>query len=260
MVPDELSGAVCEAERAWKQRVRAAHQLINSGGQNPGFARVLDCSRGFVTLARETFVPKSLEERLAEGVSASPRRAFEIGRALCEILRCLNSLTVHILDLAPDWIACESTPILRIVQIMDPTAVIPAVGVLPEYRGLEAGVADEPAHPERAQVFLVGALVLGLIRGTTGLLRHGLFPRGQSASFAALAGRAQFADEPPQRIAGPLVTDIQDGLRLARQNMQAGEAVEVLRHCLAEQSGQRYPALADLEAAIAYILSYPGHA
>ena len=247
LMPPDLACHSQEAHSAWRDRIEAATKLRRHGLLPETVAVVLDCAApsapGYVILRCEK-VARSLRARISAEDLLSPREALELGLALCDILSLLNGCGVSIHDLNPARIAFKNSPAQRLVQLMDPTAVTAASGVLPEFRSgkhMSDSLSREPS-----QVFLIGALILGLMRETTDLLRTGDFPSGISASLAALAGKREFADEPAETITIPLITEIDRRARRFGQRLHADRVVETLRWSLAEHRDERFPSLNDL--------------
>jgi hypothetical protein len=203
-----------------------------------------------VVLKRSELGARSLETWLLAGDAPSIRESLELGVALCEILGYLNGIGIPVLDLSLSWIAHEVSAGLRFVQLMDPTAVVPAPGVLPEARDGASDGLGEPDAPEPSQVFLVGAVVLAAFCGTAEVLQAGDISPGRSASFAHLAGYPDRADDRAERIAEPLATDLERRTAAGRDRVEVRRAVEVLRWSLAESRDARYRTLAELSAGL----------
>jgi hypothetical protein len=258
LIPSEDAGRSAEARCHWEHRIKAARRLRHHGNMPGTVAGVLDHGEDrslvYIVIGHESGT-RSLGRSVEFGDLPSPRDSLRLGLALCDILGYLNGLGVHVRDLPLSRIVFKESDSIRLTRLMDPTAVYPVPGVLPEFREGEAFGVEELPPPEPSQIFLVSTLVLALMGGTTEALRCRDYPRGRSASLATLAGRRELADDPPARVAEPLVADLDRRAREFGERIDARRAVEVLRWGLAERRDDRHASLAifsaDLRKALA---------
>lgn len=255
LVPSDDAAQSSEAEGCWLRRLETA-EILQQGAAvsqviRPCVHREADVSCG-IALLRSDFARRTLAERVRGSNGLSPRESVELGISICGILGSLNARGIHVLDLSPEWIAFDWSEGQRFTQLLDPTAVIPGSGLLPEWRGAELGIAEasELGQPETSQVFLIGSLVLALICETVEDFLTADFPNGRSATFACLSGARNLADSHATSIAAPLVAD------LARKAAQFGDRidsdalVESLRWSVAEHRDERFDSLSEFAAAL----------
>ena len=209
-----------------------------------------DTTPGYIIL-RTAPVSDSLRRRIQAGDPPSPHESVELGIALCQILSFLNGRGVSVRDLSTARIAYKNSAAQRLVHLMDPAAVIPGRRRASRVSARHGFDRQATAVSRAVPGFPRRRLVLALICKTSELLRTGSFPTGQSASLASLAGQRQFADEPADRITGPLVAELQQAAREYSQRVHADRAVEALRWSVAESRDDRYPSLGELAAAFA---------
>jgi len=255
LVPSEDAAASSDAERYWQQRFQTA-QLLQAQTASPQIARVVP-HREFeflcgITLLRSEFARRTIADRIQGGHRLSPRECVELGISLCGILGALNAHGVHVIDLSPKWIAFDWSPGQRFTQLLDPTAVIPGCGLLPEWRGGDFGLAEATAlpKPEVSQVFLIGAIVLSLLRQTNEEFDAAQFPTGRSATFACLSGSGQLADSHGSTIAAPLVADVEREAAIFHELIDAKAIVEALQWSVAERPIDRFDTLLLLSRAL----------
>ncbi len=252
LLPSEAAADSEEASEAWRARVLAAARLNAHPVRvrTALISRVIDCaaaaSPAYVILEPAQREVWTLAKRIRVADPPTPPQLLELAIALCEVLGTLNAASVRVMDLRPDVVAFQHAPSLRITELLDPTAVWPIGGLVPELRldGVSLATAlSAPEAAERAQVFLIAALVLGVLRNTTQALSAPVPPHGKSSSFAMLAAAPQMVDAEPDRIAEPLIED----LRRIYPNRDHHRAIEhlvaTLRWALSEEPDERYQSL-----------------
>lgn len=182
----------------------------------------------------------------------SPRECVDLGISLCGILGLLNARRIHVLDLSPEWIAFDWSEGQRFTQLLDPTAVIPGRGLLPEWRGAELGLAEasELGQSESSQVFLIGSLVLALLCETVDDFLTADFPDGKSATFACLGGARHLADSHASSISAPLGADLARKAAQFGDRMDSNAVVESLRWSVAERRDERFDSLLSFAATL----------
>ncbi len=255
LVPSDDAATSPEAEKCWRKRIETALYLQRTTATSQ-VARVLlhteaESACG-IALLRSEFTRRTLADRVQGGDCLSPRECVELGISLCGILGALNAHGINVLDLSPSWIAFDWGAGQRFTQLLDPTAVIPGRGLLPEWRGTELGLADaaELAKPEPSQVFLVGALVLALMCRTIDDLLAEQFPNGRSATFASLSGSRNLADSHSNSIAAPLVADLTRKAAHFHEEIDSQAVVEALQWSVAERHDERFDTLLRFAAAM----------
>ena len=248
LVPSELSATSPEAERCWCKRIEAAQRLQRM----PTFSQIarvllqneaeIPCG---IALVRTEFTRRTLADRFQASERLSIRECIELGISLCGILGTLNAQGIHVLDLSQSWIAFDWSAGQRFTQLLDPTAVIPGHGLLPEWRGVELGMADaaELANPETSQVLLIGALVLASMCDTTADLITARFPNGRSTTFASLSGSQHLANSHPDTIAAPLVADLARKATLMSEAVDTQAIAETIQWSVAERQDERFDSL-----------------
>lgn len=255
LVPSDDAVTSPEAEKCWRKRIETAQSLQRTT-VSAQVARVLLHTEGEsacgIALLRSEFTRRTLADRVQGGDCLSPRECVELGISLCGILGALNAHDINILDLSPSWIAFDWSAGQRFTQLLDPTAVIPGRGLLPEWRGAELGLenAAELAKPEPSQVFLVGALVLALMCRTVDDLLAEQFPNGRSATFASLSGSRKLADSLSNSIAAPLVADLTRKAAHFHEEFESQAVVEALQWSVAERHDERFDTLLIFAAAM----------
>lgn len=255
LIPSDDAATSSEAEQCWRKRIETAQSLQRTTA-SAQVARVLLHTEGEsacgIALLRSEFTRRTLTDHVQGGDCLSPRECVELGISLCGILGALNAHGIHVLDLSPSWIAFDWSAGQRFTQLLDPTAVIPGRGLLPEWRGAELGLADaaELAKPEPSQVFLVGALVLALMCRTVDDLLAEQFPNGRSATFATLSGSRNLADSHSNSIAAPLVADLTRKAAHFHEEIDSQAVVEALQWSVAERHDERYDTLLRFAAAM----------
>ena len=253
LIPSDDAATSSEAEQCWRKRIETAQSLQRTTA-SAQVARVLLHTEGEsacgIALLRSEFTRRTLTDRVQGGDCLSPRECVELGISLCGILGALNAHGIHVLDLSPSWIAFDWSAGQRFTQLLDPTAVIPGRGLLPEWRGAELGLADaaELAKPEPSQVFLVGAIVLALMCRTVDDLLAEQFPNGRSATFASLSGSRNLADSHSNSIAAPLVADLTRKAAHFHEEIDSQAVVEALQWSVAERHDERFDTLLRFEA------------
>lgn len=257
MVPTEDAADSREASEAWRARIAAGIRLsTNPVRARTGLlSRVFECAvasaPSYVIVERLTHGPRTLAERIRSADRPTPQQLVELAIALCQLLSTLAASQVRVMDLRPDLIAFEHSEGLRLTQLLDPTAVWPAIDLIPELRlgttSLET-VTSAADATERAQVFLVAALILGLLCNTTELLHAPVFRQGRSASLASLAGSPQLADDDPDRITAPLSAELRRTHPNRDDDMAIGHLVQTLRWALSEEPDERHQSLDALSA------------
>lgn len=255
LVPSDDAATSHEAEKCWRKRIETALYLQRTTATSQ-VARVLlhteaESACG-IALLRSEFTRRTLADRVQGGDCLSPRECTELGISLCGILGALNAQGINVLDLSPSWIAFDWSAGQRFTQLLDPTAVIPGRGLLPEWRGAELGLADAAqfAKPEPSQVFLVGALVLALMCRTDEDLLSEQFPNGRSATFASLSGSRNLADSHSNSIAAPLVADLTRKAAHFHEEIDSQAIVEALQWSIAERHDERFDTLLRFAAAM----------
>lgn len=255
LIPSEDAAQSSEAEGCWLKRVQTA-EILQRGTTPSQIARVSverddDVPCG-IALLRSDFVRRTLADRVRGDNGMSPRECVDLGISLCSILGSLNARGIHVLDLSPEWIAFDWSEGQRFTQLLDPTAVIPGRGLLPEWRGTEFGLAEasELGQPESSQVFLIGSLVLALVCETVDDFLTADFPDGRSATFACLSGVRYLADSHAGSISAPLVADLARKAAQFGDRMDANAVVESLRWSVAERRDERYGSLLSFAATL----------
>lgn len=265
LVPSEDAAKSPEANECWQMRALAAKRAdsIPKSTVSGKIARVvLDIEAGLpcgISLLRSDLARRTLADRIPSDQRLSARQCVELGISLCGILGMLNAHQIHVMELSPATIAFDWNSGHRITQLLDPTAVIPGEGLLPEWRGAELGLANAPefGNLESSQVFLVGALVLALMCGTVDALLKAQFPEGRSATFAVLSGSPKLADSYSDSIAAPLVLDLSRHVIRADDPLEMALVVKALQWSLAEQQNYRYDTLQVFAAELSQALVRP---
>jgi hypothetical protein len=255
LVPDEEASQSDEARSCWFARTEAA-LLLRKASPSRDWARVLTTGNrdqpAWITLEKLTGTsgPLITTARMRqEAVSLDD--AVLLGQGLCRILGNLNTIGVHLLDLTAERIIFERPP-FALIHLLEPTAVVPASDLLPEWRGVTDGRYEgaEARQHGPAQVMLIGSILLSLICATSAIQVRGRFPAGRSATFALLAGMPQLADAPANRILEPLACNFEDRARLQRQKTHGRKLAKVLLGCLVEDVRGRYETVAELNDAL----------
>ncbi len=257
LVPSEDGADSQEAIEAWRARVAAATRLsTNPVRPRTGLvSKVLNCAGNstpsYVLLERLPHGPRPLAERLRSADCPTPTQILQLAAALCELLTSLAAAHVRIMDLQPELVAFEHSEGLRLTQLLDPTAVWPIADLVPELRSPGSSLSTmlaERAVAERAQVFLVAALTLSLLRNTAQLLQSPIGGSGRSVSFAMLAGVPELANADPERIAEPLIDDLQRHYGHSPDSIASETIVRVCRWALSEEPEERHQSLSALAA------------
>lgn len=259
LVPSDDAGVSLAAQDAWRARVSAANRLSANPVRTRAaiLCRILDCAPAatpsYVVIERLREGPRTLAERLRSADTPTPAQVREFAIALCDMLTALAAANVSIMDLRPEFVAFEHSEGLRLTQLLDPTAVCPLANVIPELRTHgptpAAGLLDQD-DVERAQVFLVAALALGVLRNTAKFLEVPAVGRGRCASFAALAGAPELADADPDRIVQPLIADIRRTYIAGPDWAAAETLVSQFRWALSEEPDERHQSPAALAASL----------
>lgn len=259
LVPSEEAAGSPEARDVWFSRVVAGNRLGTSPARpRTGIvSRILGCAvaatPSYVILERLTHGPRTLAERVRSADCPKPRQLLELGIALCDLLNTLAASQVRIMDLRPELIGFESSEGLRLTQLLDPTAICPMPGFIPELRGSQTSIEPSAFTGEvadRAQVFLVAALILSLLCNTTKLLAEPKFHSGRSTSLATLAGTPELADSEQDRIAVPLIADLRRIHPNNDDSIAIGHLIQILRWALSEEPEERYQSVVELSAAL----------
>lgn len=255
LIPSDDAAQSSEAEGCWLKRVQTAENLQR--GTTPSqIVRVsveredeIPCG---ITLLRSEFARRTVADRVRSDNGMSPRECVDLGISLCGILGSLNARGIHVLDLSPEWIAFDWSEGQRFTQLLDPTAVIPGRGLLPEWRGAELGLAEasELGQPESSQVFLIGSLVLALLCEAVDDFLTADFPDGRSATFACLSGARHLADSHASSISAPLVADLTRKAAQVGDRMDSNAVVESLRWSVAERRDERFDSLLSFAATL----------
>ncbi|WP_373649449.1 hypothetical protein [Schlesneria sp. DSM 10557] len=255
LIPSDDAATSTEAEKCWKKRIETA-QYLQRTTVSSQVARVLlhmedEAACGIAFLQPEV-TRRTLADRVRGGECLSPRECVELGISLCGILDALNAHGIHVLDLSPSWIAFDWSPGQRFTQLLDPTAVIPGRGLLPEWRGVELGLADaaDLSKPEPSQVFLVGAIVLALMGETVDDLVSAQFPDGRSATLAYLSGCRHLADSHASSITVPFAADLTRKAAHLHEEIGLQAVVEALQWSVAERPNDRFDTLLKFAAAM----------
>lgn len=255
LIPSDDAAQSSEAEDCWRKRVQTA-EILQRGTTPSQIVRVSverddDVPCG-ITLLRSEFAQRTVADRVRSDNGMSPRECVDLGISLCGILGSLNARGFHVLDLSPEWIAFDWSEGQRFTQLLDPTAVIPGRGLLPEWRGAELGLAEasELGQPEPSQVFLIGSLVLALLCEAVDDFLTADFPDGRSATFACLSGARHLADSHASSISAPLVADLTRKAAQFGDKMDSNAVVESLRWSVAERRDERFDSLLSFAATL----------
>lgn len=241
----------CESDAAelfWKQKVIAAQKIhgLNHRLQCGRVANVIQTppiqSAGYLVLERGN---RTLDERLKTGNSPDLHETIELGLALCELLESLYATGVSILDIPFSTLVFESSPGLRITQLLEPTAILPNQTLIPEWRDCTVNEVIEAEEDciVKSQIFLVAAIILGIAQNTFQELVAKNIPKGRSASLARLSGQHHLADADPDRIIEPLIEDLDKKWYRNRHSVNFKKIAQVFRWALSEQPAQRFPSL-----------------
>jgi len=255
LIPSDDAATSTEAEQCWRKRIETAQYLQRTTASSQ-VARVLlhmeDEAACGIAFLQPVDTRRTLANRIQGGECLSPRECVELGISLCGILGALNAQGIHVLDLSPSWIAFDWSPGQRFTQLLDPTAVIPGRGLLPEWRGVELGLADaaDLAKPEPSQVFLVGAIVLALMCETVDDLVSAQFPDGRSATLAYLSGSRHLADSHASSITAPFAADLARKAAILHEEIGLHAVVEALQWSIAERPNERFDTLLRFSAAM----------
>lgn len=234
-----------EARSWWKLKIDAAAKLVVQGRTDSRMASVIGhadpINPGYVLLE---FSPPcgSLHEYVAPAQSRTLRDEIEAALAWCELLSALGRRGIHILDLAPSLLNQKWSESQRTVYLADPTAVLPSVHILPEFRvGVSRPSVARYGEAACDQVFIVGALLLACIRGDISCLHQGISERGPSASLASLAGLPALSNRSSAELLPSVRAVVEQHAR--PYDVDVAALAHALQWSLTESRSERYPTL-----------------
>ena len=185
LLPSLATADDVQAKEAWQKKVDAAIRLKSLGYRGP-WANIIDCGTldrpGYIILEWPNFASKSVADRHPPSL----RAVLELGISCCRILERLNQVGISVLDLNSSSIGFDWQPESRFTVFLDPTAVVPAVGILPEHRHAYIEGPFDSSETAKMQVWLVGAFLLAVLADSVDRLSESNIPIGKNASLSHL--------------------------------------------------------------------------